>query len=203
LSHHEYSFIAYAFEDDTDLVTSHHEHNVALIVQCLQASLDTWEGSPNATCGVVVREKTFWYLIDFQWDNGKWRYKTTAETPASISVRNLEGERRTIKRYEVFEAQETLGIHLAPDGSTDAQADKMRDMAQRWADEIRTGKIACDESWLAIQSTIWRTLSYPLSAINLTEDQCDMTIRPILTYGLPSIGVCHNYPRKLVYAPKN
>lgn len=66
---------------------------------------------------------------------------------------------------------------------------------------MRTGKISQSETWLAITSTIWRTLSYPLPATNLTKQQCEAIMYPILKYGLPAMGICRHFPRKLVFAP--
>jgi hypothetical protein len=66
---------------------------------------------------------------------------------------------------------------------------------------MRTGKIKRDEAWLAITSTIMKTMSYPLPALNLSKQQCDDIMAPIIIYGLPAIGVCRNFPRKMVFAP--
>ncbi len=57
------------------------------------------------------------------------------------------------------------------------------------------------ETWLDITSTIWRTLSYPFPASNLTKQQCEAIMFPILQYGLPAMGICRYIPRKLVFAP--
>jgi hypothetical protein len=54
--------------------------------------------------------------------------------------------------------------------------------------------------WLVLRSTIWQTLAYP-PAINLTCDQCESIMSPILHYCLPALGICRNFPRKLVHAP--
>ena len=77
----------------------------------------------------------------------------------------------------------------------------MMDKAKKWADAMRSGRISRQEAWLAITSTIWKTLSYPLSATNLTKSQCEQIMSPILKYGLPAIGVCRNFPRSMVFAP--
>ncbi len=53
-------------------------------------------------------------------------YKYIKELPAS--KRLIESTKR-IKCYEVSEAQETLRIHIAPNGSTETQAFKMHEMA--------------------------------------------------------------------------
>jgi hypothetical protein len=70
-----------------------------------------------------------------------------------------------------------------------------------WADNMRTGRIARKDVWLSLTSTIWRTLCYPLSAVNLTKKQYDDLMSPLLNYALPALGVCRTFPRALVFAP--
>jgi hypothetical protein len=78
----------------------------------------------------------------------------------------------------------------------------MYEVACTWADGMRTGKISRSDAWTAIDSTIWRTLIYPLPALNLTIQQCERIMQPILQYGLPALGVCRNFPRDIVFAPQ-
>jgi len=40
--------------------------------------LTLWEQGLRATGGALVPEKSFWYLIDFQWQGSKWRYAAYA-----------------------------------------------------------------------------------------------------------------------------
>jgi hypothetical protein len=75
----------------------------------------------------------------------------------------------------------------------------MMDLAIEWADCMRTGKIPKDDAWLAFNSTIWKTLSYPLPALNMSKEECESIMKPVLQYLLPAIGVCRNFPRTLVY----
>ncbi len=86
----------------------------------------------------------------------------------------------------------TLGAALAPDGNTQTQAANMKTAAVKWADTMRTGTISKNDTWLA----------YPLPVINLTKEQCDHIMAPILHYILPAIGVCCNFPRYMVFAPQ-
>lgn len=112
------------------------------------------------------------------------------ECPGSLFVNDIKGKRKEIKRYEVNQAQETLDIFLAPNGNTVRQEQKMRNIAIKWADDMRTRKISKDKAWLAIQSMIRKTLEYPLPELNLSKQQCENIMSPILQYGLPAIGVC-------------
>jgi hypothetical protein len=105
--------LGYAFADDTDLIESKASRpTIELCVWQLQEVIDTWEGSLKATCGAIVPEKTFWYLVDFQWESGTWKYCSIADCPAELYVKDILGDRKLIKRYEVWEAQETLGVLL-------------------------------------------------------------------------------------------
>jgi hypothetical protein len=66
-------------------------------------------------------------------------------------------------------------------------------------EQMRTGVIKKNDTWLALQSTIWRTLCYPLNAVNLIKQQCEAIMSPILQYALPAMGICRNFPRALVF----
>jgi hypothetical protein len=76
----------------------------------------------------------------------------------------------------------------------------MLNAATRWADNLRTGNISRQEIWIALQSTILRTLAYPLPALQLTKAQCKAIMAPILRYCLPALGVCRNFSRTLVFS---
>jgi hypothetical protein len=86
-------------------------------------------------------------------------------------VKDIANTRKVIKRLEPHQAYETLGVFLAPDGNLEEQFQKMLAAANKWAENLRTGKISRNEAWLALQSTIMRTLVYPLPAIRLTKSQ--------------------------------
>jgi len=198
----EINFSGYSFVDDTDLVIVQLlGGSYESIISTLQSSVDTWEGGLNATCGAIVPEKSFWFLIDFTWTAGRWRYKTIAECQGDLSVKDIHGKRSVLRRYEVSEAQETLGVYLAPDGNHQAQIKKMITAAQKWADAMRSGSISRLDVHLSLISTIWRTLLYPLPALNLSKEDCEKIMSPILHYCLPAMGFCRNFPKDIVFAP--
>lgn len=161
----------------------------------------TKEGGLKATCVAIVPEKTFWYLIDFVWNGGEWRYKFVTECPGDVFCNDINRERKCLRQVVTQQAETTLAGDLAPDGSTRQQAKKMKETAIKWLDAMHSGQISRSEAWLAITSTIWKTLTYPLLAIKLSKEQCKEIMEPILTYGLPAIGVCRNFPRSMVFAP--
>jgi hypothetical protein len=92
-------------------------------------------------------------------------------------------------------------VDLAPDGNTKQQVNNMREAAVKWSDAMCTGKISKSDAWVALTSTIWSTLMYPLPALNLTKKQCKFIMSPILNYALPAVGICRSFPRTIVFSP--
>jgi hypothetical protein len=70
-----------------------------------------------------------------------------------------------------------------------------------WAAAMKNGHLFQTEAWVALQSTLWRTLSYPLSALNLTRKQWNWIMAPAIANILNALGICRNFPRSLVFAP--
>jgi len=62
----------------------------------------------------LIPKKCFWYLMDFQWDRDRWKYKTWgAETGVTDMHPSTDGQHLTIPRLHMAEACCKLGIwHL-------------------------------------------------------------------------------------------
>jgi hypothetical protein len=162
--------------------------------------MDTWEGGLRATGEALEPEKSFRYLIRFCWKNGQWAYVSNEETPASISVRNHAGNRVELERLEVTEARKTLGVKTAPIGDNTAQYEHMLEASQKWAAQIKPSNLRQIDAWLALRSTIWKTLEYPLTCMTLTEKQCEKIMRPTMSAGLAKFHICRSFPTSLLHA---
>jgi hypothetical protein len=124
--------------------------------------------------------------------NGNWQYCSDEEIEAILTVKDIQGIIKELKCIRPNQAMTMLGVNLAPNGNMDQQAVKMRSLSMLWADQTRTEKLSCTEYWTAFHSTLWRTLAYPLPALNLTKTQCAEIMLPELNQFLP---------RCLVFAP--
>jgi hypothetical protein len=110
-------------------------------------------------------------LIDSHWQAGLWHYRTIEECPGTLTVNDIHGQRKTLCKVEASEAKEMLGIFLAPCGSMEGEYNKLKGLAHDWVEKMQQGNLNRSEIWVALQSTVWRTLSYPLPAINLSKAQ--------------------------------
>ena len=68
----------------------------------------------NAMGGALKPEKCFWYLLDYECVDGKWRYADTV--PREMVVTNPDGSMSPISQEHVTASKKTLGIHDSPSG---------------------------------------------------------------------------------------
>jgi exonuclease III len=193
-----------AFVDDTDLVHSGATNQVSgtVVAEEMQQVLDTWDGLLRASGGALEKQKSFWYLIDYERRDGAWHYKSMGSQPCELMLFNDETQQREpIKRLSHQEANKALGLFGRPDGVMKQEVNYLRSRSKAWADSLRTKRIRKDDAWYCVNTSILRTIEYPLTATSLTAKQCAYIMSPILKAMLPTIHVQRNMPRVLLYSP--
>ena len=168
----------------------------------MQQALNSWEEGLRLTGGALAPDKCCWYLIDFVWEDGCWRYATMVERLAALTALNNKGERITIKRLDVTQSQRALGVRGAPDGTFFDELEYLKEKAQEWAEQIRVGFLDRATVLQAFHTTIMRTLHYPLSVTNFTKAQCEEITGPLMKVVLPWVGVVRTIPGALAYGCK-
>ena len=196
-------FVGFAFVDDADLIETARStlETVQEVAVRMQSSLTAWEGGLRATGGAIVPEKSHWYMIDFVWKDGSWRYASLEETNFELQVKDCEGHLKTIELLAASDARRTLGVRLAPDGNNDEEVWFLRERAKDWADRVRTGHLPRRLVWESMNTTILKSLQYPLPATTLSAEQCRSIMAPLLAQGLSSSGVVRSMPRVVVHGP--
>ena len=85
----------------------------------MQHAINTWEGGLRATGGALVPDKSWIYPIKYEW-NAKGDYKLAPLSDLDVHF-TVKDANQDIKQLQLIppptQAQETLGIFLAPDGS--------------------------------------------------------------------------------------
>ena len=167
----------------------------------MQSALTAWEGGIRATGGSIVTEKSHWYEIDFVWANGNWKFASVNKTPASISVKDSDGQTKVLQRLSSNEARRTLGVRLAPDGNNESEFEELKDKACLWADAVRSGHLPRRLVWESLNTTVLRSIQYSLPSTTLSFDQCRTIMSKLLSAALPCSGIVRTIPRALVYGP--
>jgi hypothetical protein len=100
--------VGFAFVNDKDLLQASilgmQTYNE--VAQDMQQGLDLWEGLLAKGNGwALVPDKSYWYLIDFKWKDGVWKYAMTEETQFDLTVKDKDEVRHVLSRLSVDEAR--------------------------------------------------------------------------------------------------
>jgi len=189
----------FAFVDDTDLIhaeTAHDASTEDLLISA-QDTLTTWEGLITSTGGALAPKKSYWCLLDMVRRNGRWGYRHSKQDEDLVLSNN--GNPQIITRHRANVANEALGIQTRPDGKMQDERDYLLQKASQWAETVRSKQLSRSEAWYCVQSTIMKTLEYPLVATSLSRSDVDTIMTPILKAILPKLGIQKKIPHSLLY----
>ena len=203
--------VGFAFVDDSDILqtASHLDGDISELLQQAQQGLDCFVGGMSATGGQVSApsegqvnpKKCWWYLINFEWKNGRWSYASPNSNTPPLTVRLPSGARAPLLQKGPSEAAEVLGVWIAPDGNNSKAAEVLTGISRKWADQLRTRPLPRTHAWLSMLSSAAKKLEYPLVALTLSEAQCKSIERPLLQQLLKSIGFTKSFPRVVINGP--
>ena len=92
----------FAYVDDTDLLqtagTTQHFNDPDRTIRNMQKSIDCWEGVAKSTGGAIATDKSWWYIIHFDWDGSKWSYGSLNNVlEDELSCLDKDGVRKNLK----------------------------------------------------------------------------------------------------------
>ena len=193
--------VGFAYVDDSDLFTLSLEHNVEATVDKMQKIVDAWEKAAKITGGAIAPQKCWWYLVTYEWDKHcNWKYGRVTNK-YSIKAKDADEKIHTIQLLESDEAQEMLGVHLAPDGNNKKQFEEMMKKATEYSERMRTGYVHRHEAWLGLTSMATKSLEYCLPATTLSESQCNQIMWKLIQSFLPKSGINRYIKRDVLYSP--
>ena len=170
-------------------------------LRCKRLSTDGKEASaPPAALWVPT--KSYWYLLDFTWQNGSWRYRTKTDMPGDITIKGVDEVRVALERLEPSEARETLGVFIAMDGNWRAQVVQLLELTTVFAQQLRVGSVTPNEAWYAFTVTIMKTIEYPMEATYLSEKDWLSIMKPMVGIVLQRSKFAKTFPRDVFYSSK-
>ena len=104
-------------------------------------------------------------------------------------------QRCPLHQLDADTAQETLGVYLAPDGNERTQIRHLKSKIDTWVERVRTKHISRHHAILALNSTILKTLEYPLPALTISKQQWTKIMAPLIQCGLQAGGICSKIPK--------
>ena len=154
------SIVCFAFVDDTDTVHSGKTVQTSgeEVMEQFQEAVDRWEGGLTATGGAIEPTKTFWYLIDFQWDGSRYQYRTMDDMPGEISIKDCNRQRVTLQRHDVSHAEKTLGVYVAMDGNQAAEKEYLLAKSMEFRNQLCCQRVAKNDVLYTYRSSFLKSL---------------------------------------------
>ena len=195
----------FCFVDDTDLVEGAVNPEVMgdhLFVQ-IQKALSLWSECVRSTGGAINPEKSFWWMIDFNWhaSSGSWRFRSNEDLTGSLWIRDLANRPAILTRLRPDQTEKTLGVMMSPKFNEKDQREALTKKASDWASTVKNGSLLPYDVFPLIRTTIMKSLEYPMALTHLSKVQWEKIMSPILRIALPKARVCRNFPREVVYGP--
>jgi len=108
----------FCFVDDTHLIEAASSPKLRgeFLVYQVQKALSLWSECIRTTGGAINPVKSFWWLIDFQWDekNGKWNFRRNDDMAGEVHIKDLTNKKVKLVRLQPNQMEKTLGIKMAP-----------------------------------------------------------------------------------------
>ena len=120
----------------------------------------------------------------------------------SFTVSDENGEIQALQSVSSSIGKGTLGVILAPDGSQKDAIKHLRHKTDTWAAYVRSGHLDRKDAWQALDTTITKSIQYPLAALDLTEKDCKYIMAPVFQARLPKSSLARTYPHKVLFGPK-
>ncbi len=104
---------------------------------------------------------------------------------------------------------------MAPGRNNAKQVDYMKSKTSTWGAYIQAGNLTQLQAYITTSSTIWKTIEYPLLALDLTQDEVKSVTWPALKPALKKMGlhpcttgiirqfVHWNFQNHILYSLKN
>ena len=165
--------------DDCDLLAD--GDNATEVYIKLKKVLDLWEKLMEVNGAVIAPDKCWWYLIDFVWNGGKWKYRD-AHNGHTLKVRDNQNREVALDVLSYKDAKEMVGVVLAPDGNQAEQVKTLREKAQEWAGKIRASPLDTDAVWIALNCTILKGLGGAKMVMGVVGCTYTCTLPPVLTH---------------------
>jgi hypothetical protein len=119
------------------------------VLEKIQEGLNTWEGPVRASGGALSNDKSCWWYIDFSFD-----HKKIEKLEGKLTAIDIDGTQKALKRLDVNESFETLGVQLNPMGNDDAVFADMKQWAKDWSQQIKKSTLKDHEAHTALNITI-------------------------------------------------
>ena len=195
------SIVCFAFVDDTDLpvIATHRSDSGEIVAKKFQRALTDWAGVVAVTGGELEPAKSWSYLIDFEWIDNKWRYRTKDMMEATFTMNDKYGNPHPLQRLDVTEGKETLGVHISMDGNARDQYKYLKKECRIFGDKMRATDCTPYDAVKTYTTCLMPKLEYCMPITSFSKKQWTSIIWPALRPTLNKAHIAISDPRAVLY----
>jgi len=121
----------------------------------------------------------------------------------NLAIRNEHGTKENLSLIESNKGIETLGVHIARNGDMDNQWLALEKKISKWVSAMASRKLLSYETLLCTNTTIYKTIEYPLLISTFSEIKCKRLIKPVHNLALARARIYRRIPNTIKYRPRN
>jgi hypothetical protein len=165
------------------------------VIEHMEETMQYLLGLLQVIGGDLVPDKLAWFLIAFQWKDGKSKMVPIKQSHKGINLTSKsEGKTVGIKRKSPSYSHQTLVLHLQGDGKSDSDKKVMQEKAEAYGEEISGSLLQRGESSTAYSSYYIPTIVHGTPATTLSFKERDDLQKSVVNSILPT----NNPPRVIV-----
>ena len=181
--------VGFSYVDDCDLFQSGEDPEEVLA--SMQALIDSWGSLMEVTGGALRPDKSWWYLVEYVWKQGKW-VASDAGQDLNLQATGPNGRVENLKYLSASKSAEMLGVWMSPSGDKTKIISVLKEAAVDWASKVSLGRPSRSAAWTALTTNISAKLKYPLACCTLTEKECKSIMFPAVKAALGKSGIASN-----------
>ena len=184
-------FIAIMYVDDTDILLTDITGNDTLddVFRRAKKAAKVWDMAVLQTGGALRPEKCYWSAIDFRWKNGRWFYMPMRDFQEAIWVNDTNGVKQKVKRLDINNSREGLGVYINPDGSMGKQSEHVIDKITKWTTRLKASSLSRHHVYIDANTSIFKSITYLLPGSTFTPKECSHLESVLYKDLLPRLGV--------------
>ena len=170
----------------------------------LQREAQTWERLLWSAGGALELNKCFYYILS-------WKFRHDGHPllllPPQLHGCNIQltsgisSDLHTIQHKPCNVAHRTLGVWMAPTGTSETQATQCLQRSQQITKGLRNNRLTRTQAWMAYRHIWLPSVGYPLACSSLTTAQLSKIQNSAIRDFLPHLGFARSFPRAVLYGP--
>ena len=116
------------------------------------------------------------------------------EFDGELWVKNTNGIKQRVQRFDVNKSKDGLGLHIHPDGSMDQQVVFISAQINAWNGKLKHSSLSKHHTYVAANTSIFRTIIYGLPGCCYSLTECRKLENILYSDLMPKMGLSSKLP---------